>query len=261
MGQRRPTWGTDDALAAAPGAAEGVHRGRRAMRAGDVMTADVVRVSPEARVEEIARLLLEHHISAVPVVDAGGRLVGIVSEGDLVRRVETGTAGSRAWWLELLADPATLALEYVKTHGRRAADVMTRTVVTVEENASLADVARLLEGRRIKRVPVVRDGRIVGIVSRADLVRGLAVRSIEPQPATVADDRAIREGVLAALRGQPWWLGTYQTVVVIDGVVHLWGMARSVAERAAMRVAAENVPGVRGVEDHLMDFRAWSGAQ
>jgi CBS domain-containing protein len=229
------------------------------MRAGDVMTTDVVTVSPEARVEEIARLMLEHHISAVPVVDARGRLAGIVSEGDLVRRIETGTAGTRAWWLELLADPATLAIDYVKTHGRRAADVMTRTVVTVEEDASLADVARLLEGRRIKRVPVVRDGRVVGIVSRADLVRGLAVRSIET--ATVADDRAIREGVLAVLRGQPWWIGTYQTVVVIDGVVHLWGMARSAAERAAIRVAAETVPGVRGVEDHLMDFRAWSGAE
>jgi CBS domain-containing protein len=229
------------------------------MRAGDVMTADVVTVSPEARVEEIARLMVEHHISAVPVVDARGRLAGIVSEGDLVRRIETGTAGTRAWWLELLADPATLALDYVKTHGRRAADVMTRTVVTVEEDASLADVARLLEGRHIKRVPVVREGRVVGIVSRADLVRGLAVRSIEP--VRVADDRAIREGVLAALRSQPWWFGTYQTVVVIDGVVHLWGMTRSAAERAAIRVAAETVPGVRGVEDHLMDFRAWSGAE
>ena len=226
------------------------------MRAGDVMTTDVVTVSPEARVEEIACLMLEHHISAVPVVDARGRLAGIVSEGDLVRRIETGAAGTRAWWLELLAEPAKLARDYVKAHGRRAADVMTRTVVTVEEDASLSDVARLLEGRRIKRVPVVREGRVVGIVSRADLVRGLAVRSIEP--ATVGDDRTIREGVLAALRAQPWWIGTYQAVVVIDGVVHLWGTARSNAERAAPRVAAETVPGVRGVEDHLMDYRTWS---
>jgi CBS domain-containing protein len=225
------------------------------------MTPDVVRVGPEARVDEIARLMLEHHISAVPVVDAAGRLLGIVSEGDLVRRVETATAGRRAWWLELLADPAALARDYVKTHGRRATDVMTRDVLTVGVDTPLEDVARLLERRRIKRVPVVRDGRVIGIVSRADLVRGLAVRPTEPQPAGVADDCAIRERVLAALRTQPWWVGTYRNVVVVDSVVHLWGLARSPAERDAMRVAAETVPGVRGVEDHLVDWRAWSSAE
>jgi CBS domain-containing protein len=231
------------------------------MRAGDVMTGDVVTVSPEARVEEIARLMLRHHISAVPVVDAGGRLLGIVSEGDLVRRVETGTLSRRAWWLELLTETAAEAREYVKTHGRRAADVMTGPVVTIGEDTPLEEIARVLERRRIKRVPVVRDGHVIGIVSRADLIRGLAVRPIEPQPATVADDRVIRERVLAALRAQPWWVGTYRHVVVVDGVVHLWGLARSQAERDAMRVAAETVPAVRGVEDHLMDWRAWSGAE
>jgi CBS domain-containing protein len=231
------------------------------MRAGDVMTGDVVTVSPEARVEEIARLMLKHHISAVPVVDAGGRLLGIVSEGDLVRRVETGTLSRRAWWLELLTETAAEARDYVKTHGRRAADVMTGPVVTIGEDTPLEEIARVLERRRIKRVPVVRDGRVIGIVSRADLIRGLAVRPIEPQPATVADDRVIRERVLAALRAQSWWVGTYRHIVVVDGVVHLWGLARSQAERDAMRVAAETVPGVRGVEDHLMDWRAWSGAE
>ncbi len=138
---------------------------------------------------------------------------------------------------------------------------MTREVLTVGVDTPLEDVARLLERRRIKRVPVVREGRVVGIVSRADLVRSLAVRPIERQPATVAGDRAIREAVLAALRAQPWWVGTYRSVVVADGVVHLWGLARSQAERDAMRVAAETVPGVRGVEDHLMDWRAWSSAE
>jgi len=225
------------------------------------MTPDVVTAGPEARVDEIARLMLEHHISAVPVVDAAGRLQGIVSEGDLVRRVETTTAGRRAWWLELLADPAALARDYVKTHGRRATDVMTRDVLTVGVDTPLEDVARLLESRRIKRVPVVRDGRVIGIVSRAELIRGLAVRPTEPQPAGASDDRTIRERVLAALRTQPWWVGTYRNVVVVDGVVHLWGLARSQAERDAIRVAAETVPGVRGVEDHLMDWRAWSSAE
>jgi CBS domain-containing protein len=231
------------------------------MRAGDVMTPDVVRVRPDARVDEVARLMLEHHISGVPVIDAAGRLLGIVSEGDLVRRVETGTAGRRAWWLELLADPAALARDYVKTHGRRVTDVMTRDVLTVGVDTPVEDIARLLERRRIKRVPVVRDGRVIGIVSRADLVRGLAVRPAVPPPAGVADDRAIRERVLAALRTQPWWVGAYRNVVVVDGVVHLWGLARSPAERDAMRVAAETVPGVRGVEDHLMEWHAWSSAE
>jgi CBS domain-containing protein len=235
-------------------------RERRMMRAGDVMTGDVVTVGPEARVDEIGRLMLAHHISAVPVVDATGQLLGIVSEGDLVRRAETGTLSRRAWWLELLRDPAAEAREYVKTHGRRAADVMTRPVVTVAEDTAIEDIAGLLERRGIKRVPVVREGRVIGIVSRADLVRALAVRPVEPPPPGVADDRAIRDGVLAALRTQPWWVGTYRTVVVVDGVVHLWGLARSPAERDAMRVAAETVPGVRGVEDHLMDWRAWSSA-
>jgi CBS domain-containing protein len=228
------------------------------VRAQDVMTLDVMTVGPEARVEEIARLMLGHHISAVPVVDGAGGLLGIVSEGDLVRRVEAATAGRRAWWLELLADPAALARDYVKTHGRRAADVMTRDVLTVGPDASVADVAQLLERRRIKRVPVVREGRVIGIVSRADLVRALAVRPSAP-PAAVADDGAIRERVLVTLREQPWWVGTYRSIVVVDGVVHLWGLARSQAERDAMRVAAESVPGVRAVQDHLMDWRAWSG--
>jgi CBS domain-containing protein len=231
------------------------------MRAGDVMTADVVTVGPGARVDEIARLMLEHHISAVPVVDAAGGLVGIVSEGDLVRRVETATVGRRAWWLELLADPAALARDYVKTHGRRAADVMTREVLTVGVDTPLEDVARLLERRGVKRVPVVREGRVIGIVSRADLVRGLAVRPVQPPPGGAADDRVIRDRVLAALRGQPWWIGAYRNVVVVDGVVHLWGLARSPAEREAMRVAAETVPGVQRVEDHLMDWRAWSAGE
>jgi hypothetical protein len=137
---------------------------------------------------------------------------------------------------------------------------MTRPVVTVAEDTAIEEIAELLERRGIKRVPVVRDGRVIGIVSRADLVRALAVRPIEPPPPGGADDRAIRDGVLAALRTQPWWVGTYRAVVVVDGVVHLWGLARSPAERDAMRVAAETVPGVRGVEDHLMDWRAWSSA-
>jgi CBS domain-containing protein len=225
------------------------------MRARDVMTAEVITVGPETQVGEIARL---HRISAVPVTDAAGGLLGIVSEGDLMRRPESGTLPRRAWWLELLEDGAVEARDFVKTHGRRAADVMTSPVVTVGDDAPLGEIAGLLERRGIKRVPVVRDGRVIGIVSRADLIRGLATRPTEPDGATATDDRAIRESLLAVLRAQPWWSGRYRAVVVTDGVVHLWGLVRSQAERDAMRVAAENVPGVRGVEDHQMDWRAWS---
>jgi hypothetical protein len=138
---------------------------------------------------------------------------------------------------------------------------MTHPVVTVETEAPLGEIARLLERRGIKRVPVVRDGRVVGIVSRADLIRWLAVRPVEPPPAPAGDDGAIRGRVLAILRAEPWWSGTYRSVVVIDGVVHLWGLVRSRAERDAMRVAAETAPGVRGVEDHLMDWGTWSAAE
>jgi CBS domain-containing protein len=227
------------------------------------MTADVVAVGPETHVEEIARLLLQHRISAVPVIDAAGRLLGMVSEGDLMLRPEAGTARRRPWWLEMLSDSAVLARDFVKTRGHRAADVMTRGAVTVGEDTPIEEVAGLLERREVKRVPVVRDGRVVGIVSRADLVRTLASRrAAAPEGRAPVNGRAIRERVLAALRAQPWWAGGGHTSVVVeDGVVHLWGAAPSPAERAAMRVVAGNVPGVRAVEDHLADWRGWAGLE
>jgi CBS domain-containing protein len=218
------------------------------MVARDIMTTRVVTVGPETPVEEVARLLLSHHVSAVPVVDAGGRLAGIVSEGDLMRRPETATERKPSWWLRIIADPDTLAREYVKTHGRHAGDVMTAKVVTVSEDTPVAEIARLLEERRIKRVPVVRDGRVAGIVSRADLLRGLASHH-EAMPAPSADDRELRERVLAAFDAVPFTAQVYP--MVTNGVAHLWGLAESENQRRALRVAAENVPGVRAVEDHM----------
>lgn len=218
------------------------------MQAKDVMTSPVVTVAPDTPVAEVARLLLERHISAVPVVDADGRLVGIVSEGDLMRRPESGTDRRHAWWLALVSDPRQDAVEFLKTHGLHARDVMSHHVVTVGEDEPLDRIADLLERHGIKRVPVVRDGKVVGIVSRANLLQALVAR---PQPpAGQADDRALREAVKAAIAATGA-RALYVNVVVSDGVAHLWGLAYTDAEREAMRVAAEGVPGVKAVEARI----------
>ena len=221
------------------------------MKVRDVMTAAVASVGPDTAVEGIARLLQGKRISAVPVVDPDDRLVGIVSEGDLVRRPEIGTERPRSWWLRHFGDPTALAADYARTHGLKARDVMTREVAVAAEDLDLAEAATLLETHRVKRLPVVRDGRVVGIVSRADLVRALA--SAGPVPADAPDaDRSIRERLIAALRTQPWVAPHEVNIVVHDGTVHLWGLVRSEEERPAVRVAAERTPHVRAVEDHLV---------
>ena len=220
------------------------------MRAKDIMTVDVISVTADTPVAEIAKRMVKQGVSALPVID-GGRLVGIVSEGDLLRRTETQTERKRTSWLAVLAPNSTLASEYVKSHARKAADVMTGDVVTVAETASLLDIANLLETKRIKRVPVLRDGRVVGIVSRANLVRALAA---QPRLAAEAEvqDQQIREALLNELRRQRWATGSSNSVVVNQGVVHLWGVALSEAEKNATRVAAENIAGVREVIDHMV---------
>jgi CBS domain-containing protein len=220
------------------------------MRAKDVMTSPAVTVTPETTVQDIAKLLIERRISAVPVVDNGERLIGIVSEGDLMRRVENGGETHRSWWLRLLSEPTERAADYVKTHGRHAADVMTRGIVTVAEDAPLHEIAALLEARRIKRVPVVRDGRAVGIVSRANLLHGLAARPADAPPPS-ADDEAIRSGILTTLREEIGGLTEFINVVVSQGIVDLWGATDSPEAKQAIRVAAENAPGTREVRDHV----------
>jgi CBS domain-containing protein len=212
------------------------------------MSAPVITVGPETPVVEVARRLLEHRVSGVPVVE-GGRLVGIVSEGDLIRRTETGTERRRSWWLTLITSPATLAEEYARSHGHRAADVMTTAVVTVTPETPLGTVAGLLEERRIKRVPVVQAGRLVGIVTRADLVRVLAAA---PLAASVhASDDVIRAELRRRLEASEWATPGFVNPIVLDGVVRLWGFVQSEAERRALIAAAGGVPGVRAVEDHL----------
>jgi len=219
------------------------------LTAADIMTTPVVSVTPEAPVRDIANLLYTRRISGVPVVDADGRVLGIVSEGDLITHEAVVGPQRRSWWLTLIADDNALARDYAKTRGQTARDVMTSEVISVTEDTSVAQIARLLERQRIKRVPVLRDGKLVGIVTRANLLQAMATRDIA-QPATV-EDRAIRERLMAELQAQPWAHLHAKNIVVEGGVVFLWGFVESEAERHALRVAAERIPGVRRIEDHL----------
>ena len=223
------------------------------MKAKDIMTTPVITIGPDTPVLDIAGLLLERQISAVPVVEEG-RVVGLVSEGDLLHRREIDTDGSvpeASWWTRLVEeDPAPAA--YVKSHASRAGDIMTRNVVSVVEETSIAEIASLFETRKIKRVPVLRRKELVGIVSRADLVQLLAVKAKTCDAQYHRTDDQIREQLLSELINQPWWRQSSSSVIVTDGVVHYWGVLRSDDERQAARVAAENVPGVCKVEDHRM---------
>jgi CBS domain-containing protein len=220
------------------------------MRAMDVMTSEVITVDEDASVQTVAKLLAERGISAVPVVDRENRVIGMVSEGDLLHRTETGTEHRRSWWLDIMASTNKLAGDYVKSHSGKVKDVMTRDVISVTETTPVADIAVLLETNRIKRVPVVRDGKLVGIVSRANLVRALAM-TITQASGTEADDLSIRDKLLAELKAQRWAEVSPANVTVKDGVVHLWSSYLSEQEKRALVVAAENTPGVRRVEDHM----------
>jgi CBS domain-containing protein len=229
------------------------------MKASDVMTTNVITVQPGASVREVAELLVMRGISAVPVVNDRAELVGIVSEGDLLHRTETDTVQPGSWWLRLLTNEEVLASRFVKANARKVEDIMTRDVVVVDPDASLAEIATLLEKKRIKRVPVVKNGKLVGIVSRANLVQALATAQREIQPAAAPSDAAIRDKLVARLKNEPWAHSSLVNVVVEDGIVHLWGIVRSAAEQQAVRVAAETTPGVRGVNDHL-SVRQMEGA-
>ncbi len=221
------------------------------MQAKDVMTSRVVSVTPNATVREIVALMLARRISAVPVLEGDGKLVGIVSEGDLVRRPESGTERQPSWWLSLLGGGEQTALEYAKSHGKRAADVMTRAVVAVDESTELSAIATLLEKHHVKRVPVVRDGQVVGIVSRANLLQGLA--ACQPTPPTNTDDEGIREQVLDEVR-RAGVDTVFVNAVVNDDTVQLWGGVTSVAQRDAARIAAQAIAGERAVDNNLAVF-------
>jgi CBS domain-containing protein len=227
------------------------------MNASDVMTVRAITIAPDATVQAAAKLMLERGVSALPVLDKGGKLVGIISEGDLIRRTETGTERKPSWWLTFISGPDQLAYDFVKAHGTKVSDVMTKDVVTAKPDTPLNEVARLLEDNRIKRVPVVEGGMVIGIVSRANLLQALA--SAKPRPAAQPSDSELRDTIIDKLSAQPWSHPSLLNPIVADGVVELWGMVLSPTERNAVRVLVEETPGVRGINDHLAVRKIASG--
>jgi CBS domain-containing protein len=222
------------------------------MNAADVMVSNVISVGPDARVSDVADTLLKNRISAVPVIDAAGKILGIVSEGDLLHRAESDTEVRRSWWLNALSSNESMAADFVRSHSQRVTDVMTKRVVTASPETPLHEIARLLEKNGIKRVPIVTDGKLVGIVSRANLLQALA--SLKQQVATgkTPDDAAIREGIISELKRQSWARPSLVNVIVQDGAVELWGIVDTKSEKDAIRVMAETAPGVRAVNDNLI---------
>jgi CBS domain-containing protein len=221
-----------------------------AMFAQDAMTMDVLTVGPDATVREIAGLLVRHRISAVPVVAADGEVVGIVSQTDLGHRSETGTEKRRKWWLDAFIDADTKAREYLKSHGRHARDVMTRPIVSVPRDASLSKVAEMLDTHRIRQVPVIEDGKLVGMISRSDLVRKLAEAAIAAPAATAGDD-ALQDAIWAEINARKWLQAAHINVTVKDGTVELWGAVESAEQRHALRVLVEAVGGVQTVVNNV----------
>jgi CBS-domain-containing membrane protein len=222
------------------------------MQARDVMVSPVITAGKTATVREIAKILIEKRISAVPVIDDAGKLVGIVTESDLMRRVEAGTEHPYSWWVHFLAGDATVAADYVKSHAAKIEDVMTSDVVTATPETPLHEIATLLEEHQIRRVPIVdKLGNLVGIVSRANLIQ--VVASARPKLEMTLPDSTIRQELLTELKKQAWAHTHNLDVTVMNGVVDLWGYAQSDEERKAIRVAAESVAGVVAVNDHLAD--------
>jgi CBS domain-containing protein len=221
------------------------------MRAIDVMVRDVVTVSPETDVAEAVKLLAEHDVSALPVVNATGNLVGVLSEADLIHRAEIGTEKHRPWWLEAVTGASTLAEEFAKSHGKKVGEVMTAGVISVTEETPLCEIAALFERKRIKRVPVVKDGKLVGIVSRSNLIQALASAAgrLDQHDET---DRQIRLDLLSRLKDQKWTSFGDRNITVSNGVVHLWGLVGTEAERKALLALAEGAAGVSRVADEMI---------
>jgi CBS domain-containing protein len=227
------------------------------MRAHQIMTRPVITVTPETTIVEAANTMLQRHVSGLPVVDAAEMLVGIVSEGDFIRRSEIGTQRKRGRWLKLILGPGKAATDFVHEHGRKVAEVMTREPLTITEDTPLDEIVRLMEKNHVKRLPVTRGDRIVGIVSRANLLQAVASLAREiPDP--TADDDHIRNRVIDAL-DKADWCPFGLSVIVRDGIVHLSGVITEERSRQAAIVAAENVAGVNKVHDHLCWVDTMSG--
>jgi len=227
------------------------------MQVKDVMTRSVIAVRANEPIVRAARLMLQNRISGLPVLDAAGELVGIVTEGDFLRRSELGTQRRRPRWLEFIIGPGRLAQEYVSASGKKVEEIMTPDPATVTEDESLEDVVELMERRHIKRLPVTRSGQLVGIISRANLLHALASLARDDAAAPAAGDANIRENILAAIGNQHW--APHVNVVVKNGVAELWGVITDERERQALIVATENVAGVAQVHDHLVWVEPMSG--
>jgi CBS domain-containing protein len=231
---------------------------RSVMNASDIMTPDVISADPDATVLQAARYMLQHHISGLPVIDKTGNLVGILSEGDFLRRRETGTERRPSRWLEFLMGPGKMAAEYIHTHGSKVSEVMTTEVHTVNEDTPIEKIVEVMEKRRIKRVPVLHAKKVVGIVTRSNLMHAM-VSLARTERKAINDDATIRQKLLAEIKKEKWALASMINVVVRDGVVELWGAIVDERQGEALRVAAENIPGVKEVKDHLAWVEPASG--
>ncbi len=223
------------------------------MKAMDVIVRDVVTVKPDDDVAVAVRLLAEHDVSALPVVDDDDNVIGVISEADLLHREEIGTEKQRPWWLEAVTPAATLAAEFAKSHGRRVEEVMSTDVVSASEDTPLGEIATLLERHRIKRLSILRDGKLVGIVSRSNLIQALASSQAQTGAgSSAASDRKIRLELLDRLDDQSWTDFGERNVIVTGGIVHLWGLVGSEAEHKALLALAEGVPGVVSISDEMI---------
>lgn len=220
------------------------------MKAKDIMTRDVVTVGPDASVHEVAALLAKHHISGIPVMTQDDRLLGLVSEGDLIERAEVGADPKGKWWLVNFDDPTALASRYTKAHGAKTADVMTRHVATVGPDADLAVVADILRAHRVKRVPVVQDGKLLGIVTRSDIVKALS-GAIGPGASKTRSDGELQRSILERMRIERWLDTSYVNVSVDKGKVTIAGLIGSKDEQRALCALVEGVAGSGNVIDHL----------
>jgi CBS domain-containing protein len=227
------------------------------MRVHQIMTRKVTTVKADTPILEAANLMLHQHISGLPVVGDTGKLIGIVSEGDFIRRSEIGTQKRRRRWLKILVGPAQSASEFVHERGRKVGEIMTEDLYTATEDMPLEDVVRLMERENVKRLPVLRGEALVGIVTRSDLLRAVASLARDV-PAPTADDDQVREQVIASIE-KTEWQPAQLNVTVRDGIVHLSGIITDERFRQAIIVAAENVAGVKLVHDHLYLFDAASG--
>ncbi|WP_409561135.1 CBS domain-containing protein [Hyphomicrobium sp. MC8b] len=227
------------------------------MKASDVMTTKVISIGPDATLSEMIKLMLDHRISGLPVVSEDGKLVGVVTEGDCLRRAETGTEVKRSFWRDMLTGSETLANEYIRTHGRKVSEVMTGDPISVSPDMELSEVIHIMEKNRIKRVPVVKDGAVVGILSRANLLQTLS--GLVRNTSVDDSDTDIRKNVITALGTLPWAANEFLNVTVKDGVVDLWGCYTAYRQDEAAVVATENVPGVKQVRNHLSWVDPMSG--